>query len=280
LPKAAHFTAKSYLRSTASQSPFRCAPFMRAITIIIALLTFTKILSQDNSDLPTTWNYFKEKNIPLNTLEVPKGYAVSYNCDSMLFVRGDFSDTIKIWTPGFEWTYNLEQFKEVSNKPDYGKTFFAKSILPDGRIVVDSYTETMFIFRRDSLFEVEDTISKPSEYFTMLVDHMFGKIDEVTFKRKKDSIDLLYNERHVYVPKLIFAKHMFQGGKKKIKLSRKVNYAEDEIELEQEWEENQKKCYVVRINNRSGKEKTSYAYIINEDIKFIRWEGCSNLNRK
>ena len=72
---------------------------------------------------------------------------------------------------------------------------------------------------------------------------------------------------------------MFKHGKKKVKLSRKFNYEQDEIELEREWIENGKKCYVVRINNRFENEKTSYAYAINEDIKFIWWEGCNNRSR-
>jgi len=69
-------------------------------------------------------------------------------------------------------------------------------------------------------------------------------------------------------------------AKKKVKLSRKVNYEQDEIVLEREWVENNKKCYVIRINNRFGKEETSYAYAINEDIKFVWWEGCGNRSSK
>lgn len=230
---------------------------MKTIITIISLVISSNILSQDSSSIISSRKFLKENKISLNTLEVPKGYVVSYNCDSMLFVRGDYSDTIKIWTPGVEWAHTLEQFSDVIKKPDFGKTVFAKSILSDGRILVASYMETNFIFRNDSLFQVEDTVSKPQEYFTIMVDHMLGKIDEGTFKRKKDSIDILYKDRHAYVPKLIFSKNMFLLGKKKVKLSRKVNYEQDEIELEREWEEDQKKCYVVRINNRRGKEKTS-----------------------
>jgi len=234
------------------------------------------MLSQEKSGLISTWNYFKTNGIVLNSLEPPAGYVISYNCDSMLFVRGDFSDTIKIWTPGGEWAYTLGQFGELTVRPEYGKTVFAKSIFPDGRILVASYMETVFIFRNDSLYEIEDTVSKPSEYFALTVDHVLGKVNETTFKQKKDSIELLYKDRHAYLPKLIFARDMFHDGKKKVRLSRKVNYEQDEIVLEREWVENNKRCYVIRINNRFGKEKTSYAYAIDEDIKFIWWEGCGN----
>jgi hypothetical protein len=250
--------------------------FMKTLIAIICLLISVGALSQDDSNFISSSNYFKANRLALNVIEPPKGFNLFYNCDSMLFVRGDFSDTIKIWTPGTEWAHTLAQFKEIMSKSEYGKTVFAKSIMSDGRILVVNSMETLFIFRNDSLYQIEDTVSKPKEYYSMLVDHMLGRMDEKTYKHRKDSIDVLYRDRHAYVPKLIFSKNMFGQGKRKVRLSAKVNYEKDEIELEREWVENGKKCYLVRINNRFEKEKTSYAYAINEDIKFIWWEGCSN----
>lgn len=248
---------------------------MKTLIAISSLLISVSASSQGDSNFISSWNYFKANKLALNVIEPPKGFNLFYNCDSMLFVRGDFSDTIKIWTPGVEWAHTLVQFKEVMSKPEYGKTVFAKSIMSDGRILVVNSMETVFIFRNDSLYQIEDTVSKPKEYYSMLVDHMLGRMDETTYKHRKDSIDVLYRDRHAYIPKLIFSKNMFGQGKKKGRLSAKVNYEKDEIELEREWVENGKKCYLVRINNRFEKEKTSYAYAINEDIKFIWWEGCS-----
>jgi hypothetical protein len=251
---------------------------MKIAIFITFLFASTTILSQDSITYMATWSYFKANNIPLNILNPPKGYATYYNCDSMLFVRGNFNDTIKIWTPGVEWMHTLEQFKDLTRRPEYGKTVFPKSIFQDGRILVETYAETVFVFRNDSLYEIEDTVSKPAEYYSMIVNHVLGRIDEATFTRKKDSIDLLYKDRHVYLPKLIFAKTMFQQGKKKVKLSPRFNFEQDEIELEREWIENGRKCYIVRINNRFKNEKTSYAYAINADLKFIWWEGCNIKN--
>ena len=249
---------------------------MKIAILITFLFATNRILSQDSLAYMATCTYFQANNISLNILKPPKGYETYYNCDSMLFVRGNFDDTIKIWTPGIEWMHTLEQFKEVANKPEFGKTVFPKSISSDGRILVDSYMETVFVFRNDSLYQIEDTVSKPPEYYSTMVDHVMGKIDKAIFTQKTDSIDLLYKDRHSYLPKLIFAKGMFQHGKKKVKLTRRFNYEQDEIELEREWVENGKKCYVVRINNQRENEKTSYAYAINEDLKFIWWEGCNS----
>ena len=67
---------------------------------------------------------------------------------------------------------------------------------------------------------------------------------------------------------------MFQKNKLKVKLSKKLNFQGDTIELERQWVENGKACYLVRINNKKDGEETSYAYAINEDMKFVSWEGC------
>jgi hypothetical protein len=45
--------------------------------------------------------------------------------------------------------------------------------------------------------------------------------------------------------------------------------------LEKEWEVNGKKCFVLRINNSHEGQQTSYAYALNEDMKFVWWEGCT-----
>lgn len=103
-------------------------------------------------------------------------------------------------------------------------------------------------------------------------------MDEATYQHIKDSIDFAYKDRHEYVGKLIFPMSIFQNGERKIKLSRNVNFQEDEIELEQQWEEEGRKCYVVRINNLLEGNRTSYAYAFNEDLKFVWWEGCENKN--
>ena len=249
---------------------------MKTLIVIIFLLISGCAFSQDDSDYISSRNYFRVNKLKLNKVDPPTGYNLYYNCDSVLFVRGDFSDTIKIWTPGIEWVHTLAQFKEIIIKPEYGKTVFAKSIMEDGSILVVNNWETIFVFRNDSLYEVADTVSKPEEYFSMMVDHMLGKIDETVYRNKKDSIDLLYNDRHAYVSKLIFSRNMFKRGTNKVRLPSKVNYLENEIELEREWVENGKKCYLIRIFNRAGNGKSSYAYAINEDIKFIWWEGCSS----
>ena len=67
---------------------------------------------------------------------------------------------------------------------------------------------------------------------------------------------------------------MFQN-KKRVSLSKKLNFEGDIIELESKWIQKGKTCYVVRINNKTKDgEKTTYAYAIDEDMRFIQWQGC------
>jgi len=249
------------------------------IHLIILLFFFTgSVFAQADPNFKSTSDYFRSNNIPLNVLQPQKGYSIYYNCDSMLFVRGDFSDTIKILTPGLEWGQTLDEFKETMTKPEYGKTIFAKTILSDGRVFVDTYKETQFIFRNDSLFEIIDTVSWPPAYFDLTVRHVQGLVDDATYKAKTDSIELIYADKHAYIPKLIFARNMFRSGRTKVKLSRKVNYLKDEIQLEKQWNEDGRKCYLIRINNVENGDETTYAYAINEDLKFVWWQGCKGRN--
>jgi len=68
---------------------------------------------------------------------------------------------------------------------------------------------------------------------------------------------------------------MFQK-KKEVRLPRKLNFEGDTIMLENQWVENGKKCYTIRINNKTRNDgETSYAYAVDEDMKFIQWQGCS-----
>jgi hypothetical protein len=252
---------------------------MKSLLFIVLVCIFPVCIyaqNQQKDPVQDARNHLASMSIPLNHVQPKPGFTLYYNCDSLLFMRGDFGDTIKIWTPAMEWGHTLDEFKDIVKDSSFGKTVFPKYIHPDGRIFVATYSETQFIYRNDSLFQIEDTVSLPKEYFEVMVQEVQGLIADTTAKRIKDSIGEMYKDRHAYLPKLIYAKYMFRNGKKKVKLSNRVNYERDEIVLENEWVEDSKKCFVIRINNREDGEKTSYAYALNEDMRFVWWEGCKN----
>ena len=249
--------------------------FMKIPLIVLSVLVSTYLYSQDISKFDSTTAFIKEKGIKLNSVTPPSGFNVYYNCDSLLFMRGNFGDPIRIWTSGGDWFQNLEQFKDIIKNKEFGITQFAKSVDYDGRIYVSTYRQTEFIYRNDSLFEIENPNPTPSDPLTQLFDQYFFKnqIDKQTYEHRLDSLNKIEEQQAVYTPKLIFTKTMFQKTKK-IKLSKKLNFKRDTIELEGQWIENGKTCYAVRINNKEDGEETSYAYAISQDMKFVLWEGC------
>lgn len=207
----------------------------------------------------------------------PPGFKVYYNCDSLLFMRGNFGDTIKIWTSGSDSYQSLIQFKDIIKNQSFGITQFVKSIDNDGRIYVSTYHQTEFIYRNDSLFEMGNSNPPASEPLTQLFDQYFFKkqIDKNTYEARLDSLHEIEEKQAVYTPKLIFSEKMFQN-KKEVTPSKKLNFEGDTIELENKWTENGKTCYLIRINNKTKDgEKTTYAYAIDENVRFIQWEGCT-----
>ncbi|SHN44536.1 hypothetical protein SAMN05216311_117120 [Chitinophaga sp. CF418] len=250
---------------------------MKIRLLILSILTPVLLYSQNSTAFDSTINFFRQRGIKLNTVIPPPGFNVYYNCDSLLFMRGNFGDTIKIWTSGSDWYQSLDQFKDIIKNQNFGMTQFVKSIDNDGRIYVSTYHQTEFIYRNDSLFEIRNSNPTLSEPLTQLFGQYFFKkqIDKKTFEARLDSLHEIEKKQAVYIPKLIFTEKMFQT-KKKVTLSKKLNFEGDTIELESKWNENGKTCYVVRISNRTENgEKTTYAYAIDENMRFIQWEGCT-----
>jgi hypothetical protein len=248
--------------------------FMKLLPVILIVVTANFLHAQNSLRLDSTIDFIRVKEIKLNTVTPPAGFNVYYNCDSLLFMKGTFGDTIKIWTPATDWYQGLEVFRETIKNKRFGKTQFVKSIDNDGRIYVSSYHQTEFIYRNDSLFQIENSNSTPSEPLTELFSDFFSKKnDKKIYETRLDSLHQIEERQAVYTPKLIFAKKMFHKSQK-VKLPTKLNFQGDTIELERQWVENGKTCYLVRINNKEDGQETSYAYAINEDIKFVYWEGC------
>ena len=248
--------------------------FMKTRLLILFLVTANYLYAQNSLKFDSTINFIKEKGIKVNTVTPPYGFKVFYNCDSLLFLKGIFGDTIKIWTSAMDWYQDLEEFKDIIKNESFGETQFVKSIDSDGRIYVSFYHQTEFIYRTDSLFEIGNSNPTPSEPLTKLFSDFFSqKIDKETYETRLDSLHKIEEKQAVYTPKLIFTKKMFQKNKK-IKLSKIVNFQGDTIELERRWVENGKTCYLVRINNKQDGQETSYAYAISQDMRFVLWEGC------
>lgn len=245
------------------------------IHLLVSLLTLGDLLyAQHQVKVDSMFEFLKEQGIELNTVTPPVGFKVYYNCDSLLFIKGIFGDTIKIWTSSTDWYTNLTALKDRIKNEAFGKTRFIKSVDEYGRAFISIYDQTEFIYRNDSLFEIENSNPIESASLVQLFSDYFSqKIDEETYEVGLDSLRIIENKMAVYTPKLIFTKNIFRKSKK-IKLPRKMNFRGDTIVLEHQWVENGKTCYLIRIKNKEDGEETSYAYAINQDMRFVFWEGC------
>jgi hypothetical protein len=190
-------------------------------------------------------------------------------------MKGNFQDTIKIWTPISDMYQDLAEFKETIKDQDFGTTEFVKNIDEKGRINVSTYHQTAFIYRHDSLFEIGNANPISAAPIQQLFDLYFNQnLDKKTSKARLDSIHKIEKEQAIYKPKLIFTRTMFQDTNV-VTLPKSVNFEGDTIELERQWTEQGKKCYLVRINNKTeGEGETTYAYVFDENMRFIQWEGC------
>ncbi len=127
--------------------------------------------------------FIKAKGIILNTVTPPAGFNVYYSCDSLLFMKGVFGDTIKIWTSTSDWYQSIDEFKEAISNPDFGVTQFAKDIDADGRIYVSTYHQTEFVYRNDSLYEIQNSNPTSSEPLSKLFEAYFNQqIDKVSYR--------------------------------------------------------------------------------------------------
>lgn len=247
---------------------------MKIRFLILFLVTASVLYAQNSLKHDSAIRFLEDQRIKLNSVTPPAGFTVYYNCDSLLFMKGVFGDTIKIWTTVTDWYQDLKEFKDIIKNESFGKTQFVKDVDHDGRFYVSTYHQTEFIYRNDSLFEIGNSNPAPSgPIMELFSDYFSEKIDKKVYKRRLDSLHQIGEKLAVYTPKLIFAKNMFQQTNK-LKLPKEVNFQEDTIELERQWSQNGKTCYLVRIKNKLDGQETTYAYAINQDMKFVFWEGC------
>ncbi len=134
------------------------------------------VLSNENREeweaIPSLWDYgvtvykgneakqktielLSSKKVKLREIKNHNGFIVHYNCDSVPFLKKQVGDTIKIWTEAFNWTQDISELDKHLADTRYGKTLYIKEILNDGSITVSGMHETVFIYRNDSLYEVD-----------------------------------------------------------------------------------------------------------------------------
>ncbi|MBL0745012.1 hypothetical protein [Chryseolinea lacunae] len=177
--------------------------------------------------------FLRDNNLPLKNLK-RDGFRLHFNCDSALFLKGIFGDSIKIWTASRLSWYELDQLMEHINKDKFGKSQYINAVRKDGRVELVEMHETTFVRRNDSIYQMSQFIK----------------------------------------PKLIFHPDMFLNGRNGIKLDKKFNYEGDSIVLGRRWVNNNLNHYYIIIENQDDGEPTAYSFTFDENLKFIYWEDC------
>ncbi|TCZ70466.1 hypothetical protein [Flaviaesturariibacter aridisoli] len=250
---------------------------MRAQFLAFFLLCAAGAAAQADASLTSAQRFVQEHGIRLNTVTPLPGFRLYYNCDSFLFLRGDFGDTIRILTPGLSSRTSQAEMLELLRSPDYGRTVFVESIMDDSDLYVSYYRETMFLRRHDSLFEFVDTLSYPplyQEVLTRLFSDSTSDAEQARLQARLDSIQKDHETRSRLTTKLIFAPKAFARSRRR-RFPRRLNPVGDWILLEDKSRVMGRWVYTIRINNNEKKgEETSYAYAIDEHFRFFWWEFC------
>ena len=224
-----------------------CMLLMKTVIILLLAILFSSSLFSQGFDeyaeMHKTEKWLQAKGIKLRYIQSHDGYIVHYNCDSVPFLKKVIDDTIKIWTEAGNFAMDVSDVEQYISRDNFGKSSYIHAVLSDGRVTLSGMHETVFIFRHDSLYEIESGYEKEG-------------------------------------PKLIFHPKMFTGGKTKVKLGKKYNYLQDQIVQERTWIENGVKCYTIRINNKGDGDETTYSYTFDEKIHFIYWEDCKSRTKQ
>ena len=214
----------------------------------------------------------------LNQPAVPKGYTLYYDCDSLAFFKRISGDSIIFLTPGSEMPLSYSGEKSIESFPSYLSTrknfppSFPNKFLNDGRINIIDYSQTLFLYRHDSLFIQEENNEKfIDKMFKLMGKYLKGKIDSLTMTNKIAEAHERY--KPIKIICYIFNKNMFVTSNiYNIKHPADPTYAK--TTLEKTWTKNGVKCYSVLLEGNYKGTPTAVRYSFDEHMKFFKWEGC------
>ncbi len=216
--------------------------------------------------------------IKLNQPDVPTGYNLYYDCDSLAFFKRTNGDTIIFLTPGSEIPVSYSGENSIESFPSYLATrrnfppSFPNKFLGDGRINIINYSPTLFVFRHDSLFMQEVVDEKfINEMFKLFEKHMKGKIDSLTLNSKIDKAREKY--KPVEIMCYIFNKNMFNSSDV-YSIPHPAYPTCAKVTLENRWIKNGLECYSILLEGDYKGTPTAVRYTFNEKMNFINWEGC------
>jgi hypothetical protein len=249
---------------------------MRYITFALLIYVSTAFCQSRNTQQKLE-EYIHRNHISLNKpSKLLKGYKLYYNCDSMAFMKKVDKNKIFIMTPASSTPMTLEEFIPETKRKDFGQYEFPTSFEDDGRIDVVDYQITTFLFRNDSLYELNAVTDFPGREFDSLLNiYVSHKIDSIEFDKETKALNKRYKKQLVSKFKLIFHPSMFNNNDT-IALDESVNFRKSTIILQKKWKAKDKTCYNILIKENWHGMDLEYSYSFDQDIRFVLWEGCDN----
>lgn len=212
-------------------------------------------------------NWLKRNGIKLRDLELD-GRKRIYDCDSTMLLIKESGDTTNLWTQGTEGYIDTTRLLDWTTKDNYKTNNYIDGIGEDGRVRFMELKPNSFVSRNDSLFEYVEMYTISNDSVQQIREAAYSLSD---FKETAKYLETNLNKNKKPVYKLIFHPNLFDSNRIYTE-----NIQNDSIKLESKWLIDSRMYYSIRIENQSGKYKTSYAYIIDENHKFIKYEGCSS----
>jgi len=259
--------------------------FLFTVISLNCIFSYAQISDEEKVEVVKKW--LLDNQIPLNTLHRVPQNELLYNCDSTLFRKVKKGDTIFLWTPSGEWMqdltdkYGQKNLPEFINDSAFGISRYIKQLDYDGRLKTVYLAPHVFLIRKDSLFERVEYYTKPEKFIDSLYDlwsenlsKQMLSVSDTSLKKKGESI---LEEIHKYLDykfRLLFHCSMFKNGRRKYYTSGSSKKCDDVIMLENFRKNGDKEYYEIRINNDCKKDKTTYAFGIDNNFRFIYWEGC------
>lgn len=248
------------------------------IFILLLFISINLIGQTINYDSLKIAHDLDSLGIKLNQPDVPTGYIMYYDCDSLAFFKKTSGDTIIFLTPGSETPMSYSGEHSVMSFPSYLATrrnfppSFPNIFLSDGRINIIHYSPTLFVYRRDSLFIQEVVDDKfAGKMFKLIEKYVNGKIDSLTMTSNIAKTREKY--KPVKIMCYIFNKNMFNSSNI-YNIEHPANPTYAKVTLENKWTKNDVNYYAILLEGDYKGTPTAVRYTFDENMKFLKWEGC------
>lgn len=281
---------------------------MKRINLYYLLITISSTYAissvhAQSADYFQTTNWLLSNHIFINDPTPPAGFEKIRDCDSNIIYKKIAGDTITFYSLATIMFTSFEDMVKLQKRPYFNATVYPQKIEDDGSVLLARLSAKMFLLRHDSVFLLDNTVSKIASIFQMLdnLENLFAKnIDSLSTDvfgftgsaafRAQDAIDLDNLNRarsmntgiHPPYFKLIYHNNMFQRSNSIILKRRPIVFEgkkaaiEEKVDLIKTWDQKEKKVYLIRFNQdpKLGNFSDVNDFTFITDGTFLNLENC------